>query len=48
MANCVGVCGDTAGSLYVACYRYDRIVKIDILTGEKREREDRHGKYIYE
>jgi hypothetical protein len=48
MVNCLGFCGDTAGSLYVTCLNYDRIVKIDILTGEKREREDRHGKYIYE
>jgi hypothetical protein len=37
MVNCEGVCGDTAGSLYVTCYGYDRIVKIDIPTGERRE-----------
>jgi hypothetical protein len=43
MANCLGVCGDTAGSLYVTCWSFDRIVKIDIPTGERREaREDRN------
>jgi hypothetical protein len=39
MAYCRGVCGDTAGSLYVTCLTYNRIVKIDIPTGERRDRE---------
>jgi hypothetical protein len=40
MINCYGICGDTAGSLYVTCITYDRIVKIDIPTGERREEGD--------
>jgi hypothetical protein len=34
MQSCYGVCGDTAGILYVSCIAYDRIVRIDISTGE--------------
>jgi hypothetical protein len=36
MAVCLGVCGDTASSLYVTCIGYHRIVKIDIPTGERK------------
>jgi hypothetical protein len=32
MADCLGVYGDTAGSLYVTSYNYDRTVKIEITT----------------
>jgi hypothetical protein len=44
MAYCPGVCGDTAGSLYVTCTTYDRIVKIDIPTGERREEREKKRK----
>jgi hypothetical protein len=44
MAYCMGVCGDTAGSLYVTCITYDRIVKIDIPTGERREEREKKRK----
>jgi hypothetical protein len=39
MVNCYGICGDTAGSLYVTCLSYHRIVKIDIPSGKRREKE---------
>jgi hypothetical protein len=34
MRSCLGVCGDTAGMLYVSCLDYDRLVRIVISTGE--------------
>jgi hypothetical protein len=34
MRECRGVCGDTAGMLYVSCIGYDRLVRIVISTGE--------------
>jgi DNA-binding beta-propeller fold protein YncE len=47
MASCYGVCGDTAGSLYVTCITYDRIVKIDIPTGEREKERKRDRERVY-